>query len=152
MGHSAAIIIIRRITQTLTGQCLNWGGPRRTVHHIRENPAQRIYSCVERPWRLTPIVPPGPSADLGDVHETCRALKTGSGPNVALIHATSRVITSRKNDACAALAPLIDLCWAVEAVMVSSDRIVFSTICPKAFAVPKRRDALLVYARGQSDC
>lgn len=120
-----------RVTRDMTGPVFELGlGNGRTYHHMREiMPDRRIY-VFERAVASHPdSTPPEDRIILGDVTHTLPDALGRFGPNASLVHADLGGHDLERNDAFAQrVSPLVEPLLAPGGLMVSSDRMYFSTL------------------------
>lgn len=105
-------------------------GNGRTYHHLRERLPQREIHVFDREIASHPdSTPPDNLIELGDFTETLPAFLARRGPVAALIHADMGGHNAEKNVAFARrVSPLIEPLLASGGLIVSSDRMFFTTL------------------------
>ncbi|MCB1339937.1 MAG: hypothetical protein KDK24_02500 [Pseudooceanicola sp.] len=118
-------------TDHMTGPVFELGlGNGRTYHHLREKIATRPVHVFERAVASHPdSTPPDDMLILGDVRETLPQALARFGATASLIHADLGGHDAGKNDAFARMvSPLIEPLLAAGGLMISSDRMYFTTL------------------------
>lgn len=137
-------------TADLPGPVFELGlGNGRTFHHLREHVRERDVFVFERAIASNPDSTPLPEFTLlGDVRDTLPAALERFGATASLIHADLGGHNLDKNDQFARLiSPLVEPLLATGGLMVSSDRMYFTTLTEQRLPVGAVPGRCFIYRR-----